>query len=168
VPFSIVKRTGDTALDEQALALAAAFGLPNIVASEVKGSTIAAAADAGIPAVLAEVGGQGLWPEHEVRQMSEGLQRALAYAGMLQVEAPPAPPTRILEAFEWLRSQHDGLFYPACNVGDTVKAGQILGRVADYLGNPLQVAASPVDGVVLFLVTTLAMNAGDPLLAVGA
>lgn len=32
----------------------------------------------------------------------------------------------------------------------------------------MQVAESPTDGTVLFLVTTLAMNNGDPLLAVGA
>ena len=44
----------------------------------------------------------------------------------------------------------------------------MLGRVTDYLGNTVQVAEAPVDGTVLFLVTTLAMNDGDPLLAVGA
>jgi hypothetical protein len=32
----------------------------------------------------------------------------------------------------------------------------------------VQEAIAPVDGTVLFLVTTLAMNAGDPLLSVGA
>ena len=166
-PFSIVKRTGHAELDAKAIALASAFGLPNIVTSEVKGSTIGAVADLGVPAVLAEVGGQGLWPEHEVQAMADGLQRALAYAGLIKT-TPTQLPTRVLEEMAWLRSQHDGLFYPQCNVGDAVKAGQVLGCVTDYLGNTVQTASAPIDGVVLFLVTTLAMNNGDPLLSVGA
>jgi predicted deacylase len=68
----------------------------------------------------------------------------------------------------WLRSQHDGLFYPECAVGDEVEAGQVLGRVTNFLGDTVQVAEAPVSGTVLFLVTTLAMNNGDPLLSVGA
>ena len=34
-------------------------------------------------------------------------------------------------------------------------------------GVVLQRPTAPIDGVVIFLVTTLAMNAGDPLLALG-
>jgi hypothetical protein len=170
VPFSIVKRSQDAALTDKAIGLAAAFGIPLILAVDdaVKGGTFSAAADAGIPAVLAEIGGQGLWPEHEVQEMVHGLHRALAHTGSLDVSPPPAPATRVLEEMAWLRSQHDGLFYPQCQVGDEVKRGQALGRVTDYLGNIVQVAEAPVDGTVLFLVTTLAMNNSDPLLAVGA
>lgn len=170
VPFSIVQRSKDSALNDKALALAAAFGIPLILAVDdaVKGGTFSAAADAGVPAVLAEIGGQGLWPADEVQAMLDGLHRALAHTGSLNVGAPPAPPTRVLEEMAWLRSSHDGLFYPACKVGDEVKQGQVLGRVTDYLGNTVQVAEAPVSGTVLFLVTTLAMNDGDPLLSVGA
>ncbi|MFZ1793202.1 MAG: succinylglutamate desuccinylase/aspartoacylase family protein [Anaerolineae bacterium] len=168
VPFSIVKRTGNAELDAKAVELARIFGLPNLVVSEVKGSTVAAAADAGVLAVLTEVGGQGLWSAAEVEQMGDGLRRVMTHYGCAALPAPPAPPSRILEAFEWLRSSHDGMFYPLCRVGDEVKKGQKLGYVTDYLGNLVQEAISPCDGVVLFLVTTLAMNNNDPLLAVGA
>lgn len=168
VPFSIVKRTGNATLDEEALALAEAFGLPDIVASEVKGATVGAAADVGIPAVLAEVGGQGVWNESEVQQMVDGLLRSLTHVGLIDISAPPAPATRVLSQFAWLRSEQDGLWHPKCQVGDTVKQGQVVGEVVDYLGNLVQTASAPINGTVLFLVTTLAMNIGDPLLAVGA
>jgi predicted deacylase len=187
VPFSIIKRTTNAALNERAHALAAAFGIPLILAVEdtIRGGTYSSAADAGIPAVLAEIGGQGLWRIDEVQDMLHGLHRALAHAGALQVSAPPprssglvprpeergsgeAPATRVLEEMAWLRSDHDGMFYTLCKVGDEVKAGQLLGYVTDFLGNKVQEAVAPVDGTVLFLVTTLAMNAGDPLLSVGA
>lgn len=168
VPFSIIKRTGNPTLDEDAMALAEAFGLPDIVASEVKGATVGAAADIGIPAVLAEVGGQGVWREDEVQQMHDGLLRSLAHLKLIDTHAPPALQTRVLAEFSWLRSQHDGLWHPTCKVGDVVTQGQVVGEVVDYLGNPVQTAVAPATGTVLFLVTTLAMNTNDPLLAVGA
>ncbi len=169
VPFSIVKRTGKADLDAKSLALATAYGLPYIIGSEVRGSTYAAAAELGIPAVLAEVGGQGLWPENEVQEHYDGLRRTIVHIGLTSDTPPPAAAQpRLLEEMAWLRSSHDGLFYPSVNVGERVTKGQSLGRVADYLGNTLETVSAPTTGVVLFLVTTLAMNNNDPLLAVGA
>lgn len=167
-PFSIIYRSGRAELDAQSLALAQAFGLPYIVESVRGGSTYAAAVDAGIPAMLAEVGGQGLWPPAHVQQMVNGAYRALAHLGLLEaVEVPPAPPTHVLGEMVWLRSRHDGLFYPAVSVGEQVQEGQTLGRIADYLGQVVEEVKAPASGPVLFLVTTLAMNNDDPLLAVG-
>jgi hypothetical protein len=40
--------------------------------------------------------------------------------------------------------------------------------VRDAFGKVLERPAAPIDGVVIFLVTSLAMNAGDPLLALAA
>ena len=167
VPFSILRRTNNTDVYERSMALAEAFGLPNIVVSVVGGSTTSAAAEAGIPAVLAEVGGQGLWTEADREQMYVGLQRALAHLGLTRTPAPAPAPTRVLNEFVWLRASHDGLWYPAVNIGDTVTEGQQVGHIEDFLGNVVEVATSPVSGTVLFLVSTLAMNNGDPLLGIG-
>ena len=73
-----------------------------------------------------------------------------------------------LDQWAWLRADFDGLFYPAVTVGDRVVAGQDMGRVADVFGATVQQLNAPLDGVVLFLVTSLAMNRGDPLLAIAA
>jgi len=169
VPFSILRRTDNAELTGKALALAQAFGLPNIVISQGKGMTTAAATELGICAVLAEVGGQGLWPEQDVQQMLDGLHRSLVHVGLTPgATVPTAAPARLLEDMVWLRSSHDGLFYSSVAIGAEVKAGQNIGRVADYLGNTLQEVIAPASGVILFLVSTLAMNNNDPLLAVGA
>ena len=55
-------------------------GLTNlyIVVGVVGSSTYAAASAAGIRAFLAEIGGQGLWPEAQVQAMYDGLRRARA------------------------------------------------------------------------------------------
>lgn len=169
VPFSIIRRSGNAELDARSLALAQAFGLPHIVSTTGNGQTNSAAVASGIPSVLAEVGGQGVWSEDQVRRMGDGLRRAVAHAGVLPpLTGQMAPATQLVESMVWMRSSHDGLFYPAVAVGDTVKQGQNLGRVADFLGQTAETLVAPASGVVLFLVTTLAMNNGDPLLAIGA
>ncbi|MGB9594599.1 MAG: succinylglutamate desuccinylase, partial [Anaerolineae bacterium] len=65
-------------------------------------------------------------------------------------------------------SEHDGYYYLDVNVGDMVRQGQLLGKITDFQGNTLQTVESPADGRILFLVSSLAINKGDPLLAVGA
>ncbi len=145
------------------------FGIRYLVRSETSGSTYSAASQAGIPAILTEAGGQGIWTAEHVALHVQGLGRLLRHLGMTDGPAPAPLPSTLLDRFLWLRSEGGPAFwYPAVAVGDTVREGQELGRVLDYEGNVLQRAVSPADGVVLFLVTSLAINKGDPLLAVGA
>jgi predicted deacylase len=86
---------------------------------------------------------------------------------MISGGPPESVQFTLLERFLWLRSDHAGFWYPAVAVNEAVKAGQTLGRVTDWEGGVLQTAVSPADGVVLFIVSSLAINATDPLLAVG-
>jgi predicted deacylase len=167
LPFSIYCYTGNEAVDQKSLELARVFGIPYIVRSETHGGTYGAVARAGIPAILTEAGGQGIWlPEHVGAQV-DGVDRVMRHLGMLAGPAPEPVQTRVLERFLWLRSEHEGYFYPTVDVGQAVQAGQEIGRVTDFLGKVLQPVIAPADGRVLFLVTSLAINVNDPLLAVG-
>jgi predicted deacylase len=168
VPFTILFRAGDARVDAASLEMAKVFGIRYLVSSETPGSTFSAAARAGIPAILAEAGGQGIWTPDDVGLHENGLQRLLRHLGMTTGPAPAPVETTVLERFLWLRSEHDGFWYPAVPVGAEVRAGQVLGLVKDCEGRVLQTAVSPADGHVLFIVTSLAMNSSDPLLAVGA
>ena len=78
----------------------------------------------------------------------------------------PGEQPQVLGGWKWLSAEHTGLFYPDVEVGDMVQAGQELGHVSDIFGNLLQTAISPATGEILFLVTSLAMNEGDPLMAI--
>ena len=92
----------------------------------------------------------------------------MRYLDMISGGTPDPVPFTLLERFLWLRSDHAGFWYPAVAVNEAVKAGQNIGCVKDYEGGVLQTAVSPADGVVLFIVSSLAINRSDPLLAVGA
>ncbi len=168
IPFTIYHLSGNEAVDKVSLEMAKVFGIPYLVRSGSVGGTYAAAARAGIPSMLSEAGGQGIWrPEHVVAH-NDGLNRLMRYLGMLAGPAPEPVECVNLDQFLWLRSEHEGLWYPKTNVGDVVRKGQDLGVIKDYWGAVLQTGLAPADGRVLFLVSSLAINKGDPLLAVGA
>jgi predicted deacylase len=168
VPFTIVFKTGEARVDDASLGMARALGIRRLVSSETPGSTFSAASKAGIPAILTEAGGQGIWSRDDVARHVDGLARLMRHLGMTDGGPPPPIDGRVLSQFLWLRSEHEGFWYPAVAVGAEVQKGQELGRVTDWEGRVLQMATSPSDGRVLFIVSSLAINSTDPLLAVGA
>jgi hypothetical protein len=168
VPFTIFFRSGEARVDQISLEMAKVFGIHYLVCSETPGSTFCAAARAGIPSILAESGGQGIWTPEDVARLTNGVDRVMRHLEMMPGAASARESFTLLEQFLWLRSDHDGFWYPAVPVGEAVNKGQSLGRVTNVEGRLLQTAISPADGRVLFIVSSLAINKTDPLLAVGA
>ncbi|MDE3155313.1 MAG: succinylglutamate desuccinylase/aspartoacylase family protein [Acidobacteriota bacterium] len=168
VPFTIFFRSGNERVDRMSLEMAKVFGIHDLVSSETPGATFSAAARAGIPAILAESGGQGIWTPEDVARHTNGLDRLMRRLDMIPGGAPEPVPCTLLERFLWLRSEHEGFWYPDVAVGAEVRATQYLGCIKDVEGRVLQTAVSPADGRVLFIVSSLAINETDPLLAVGA
>jgi predicted deacylase len=168
LPFTIFFRTGNEKVDAVSLELAKVFGIHYLVSSETPGSTFSAASRAGIPSILTESGGQGIWTAEQVADHTNGLERVMLYLEMIPGGAPAPVPFTLLEQFLWLRSEHEGFWYPQVSVGKTVLAGQVLGVIKDWEGNVLQTGLSPSDGTLLFIVSSLAIHENDPLFAVGA
>jgi predicted deacylase len=166
VSFTGIEDTGDTAVDARSRELADAYGLRYLLIGPSPGTTTTAAAALGIPAVLAEVGGQGRWPAADVALHAAGFRRLLRAAGVLDV-APEEPRhlTEVLPHEAWMRATSSGYWHPSVEVGTRVAAGTLVGEVRDAFGDVLERPEAPIEGVVIFLVTSLAMNAGDPLLA---
>ena len=167
VPFTIYSKTGNNQVDRVSAELAALFGIKYVVSSATQGGTYSAAARAGKPAILAEAGGVGILDEDSVQTHLGGLRNVLRHLGVLPGEAERFKDVRVLEKFPWVRSEHTGLFYSRVKVGDQVEEGQLVGEIKDYFGDPVARVLAPASGIVLFPVTSLATNPGDPLLAVG-
>ena len=168
LPFTIFFRSGNEQVDATSLEMAKIFGIHYLVASESPGSTISAASQAGIPSILTESGGQGIWTAEQVADHTNGLQRLMRYLKMIPGAPLEPAPFTLLEQFFWLRSDHEGFWYPQVSVGETIRAGQELGSIKDWEGNVLQTALSPEKGTVLFIVSSLAIHQNDPLFALGA
>ena len=166
VSFTGIEEIGDAGVDGTSRRLAEAYGLRYLLIGPSPGMTTGAAAALGIPAILGEVGGQGRWPAEDVALHAAGLRRLLQAAGVTD-EAPSTPgfATEVLRNESWMRATTSGYWHPAVEVGDQIAAGTIVGSVLDAFGRTLESPVATIDGVVIFLVTSLAMNAGDPLLA---
>ena len=104
----------------------------------------AAAAERGVPALIAESGRCGLVEEEAIQRHVDGVQNIWRTLGLL-TDAPPrvVDPPRVLNRFEWLRSDLQGIFDCRVQVSEDVKAGQSLGQMVDLLGNPLAEVTSP-------------------------
>ena len=161
-------------VEETARAMAVAFGLPYVVRTEregapIAGTTSAAAADAGVPGITAEVGGCGLLEADAVAAHVRGCRNVMRRLGMLDgaVEPPPKP-LRTVDRFIWLRCREAGWWQPSVCVGDEVAAGGRLGAVLDPYGDELEAIEAPEAGVPLFITSSPAVADDGLLLGLGA
>ena len=187
VPFCIC-RAGTEWVDVKSKEMAIAFGLPYVLTvgkpiQPAKGSSsYVAAAERGIPAVLAEAGGVGQLQEDAVELLVNGVRRAMEHLGMIEMQsqvvetslreasarqATASTSPMVLTAFEWVYAKQGGMFYPRVAVGNLVEQGQELGTIGSLFGDVLETVTAPVTGLVLFLTINPAVLANGLLMGIG-
>jgi predicted deacylase len=154
---------------EKSRKLAAVFGLPIAVAAGGEGYTINAAYKVGVPSLLPEVSGNGLWGEETVGQMMAGIERVMHHLGMIEGPVQPAPQIAPECVTMWVPSAPvDGMWYPAKDLTEVVCVGDELGEIRDVFGTVLASIRSEKEGFILYRLTSLAVNKGEALLGVGS
>ena len=171
-PFVISSPTGNAQVDATAQQMIDSYGVRwatrSMPTGERPGMLYAAAAERGVPAIIAESGRCGLVEEDAIQRHVDGVRNIWRTLGLLTDQPPQRPePPRVLDRFEWLRSEHEGIFECSVRVNDEVRRSQRLGQMIDLLGNPLGDVLSPAEGVVLFTVTSPAIKKSGLLLGVG-
>ena len=166
-PFSLFEESD---VEDRSRRLALAYGLGHVVRQSrasrtVGGSTSSAAADVGIPAIIAEVGANGICDEASVERHLRGVLAVCAELGMLDDDGAPvsAPPVEY-DGWIWLRSPVRGFWQPAVVTGRDVAEGDLLGVLLDPLGRELDRVLAPAAGCPLFLTTSPAVVADGLLL----
>jgi uncharacterized protein len=172
VPFSIC-RGGNEPVDARSKELASVFGLPYLLTvsrpiQPAKGSSsYVAAAERGVPSVLAEAGGVGQMQEDAVQMLVDGVRRVMAHLGMIDADVASAPQPTVLTGFEWLYAKHAGMFYPRVAAGDFIEKGQEVGRVGSLFGDTLETVIAPASGRVLFLTINPSVAENGLLMGIG-
>lgn len=171
VPFAGYHVTGRDEVDRASSGLAGAFGIEHVIANrstDLPGTGYENAALRGVPALLAEIGQQGVYEQESVERLVTGVRRVLAHLGMLPgVDAPVPAPQRRFSHFSWLYADVSGTYHPSISIGEEVNEGQQVGELHDLFGDCLRQLRAPASGPALFLVTSLAINQGDPLFGIG-
>lgn len=160
VPFTIFPAGSEASCD-----LAKVFGLGLALASPGTGFAIEAATRLGIPAIIAEIGGNGLWTTDHLAVMRRGLDRVLASLGMTAAPLAAAPNVRLIEKWD-PKAPVSGLWYPQKALLDMVAEGDVLGVIADVFGRPQHTILADRPGFVLYRLTSLAANQGDALMGI--
>ncbi len=175
-PYAYWNRLGvDERVDTTAREMALAFGIDHIVIDRGRprdrDASVYCSNTAhvrGKPAVTTEAGGVGVPTEDMVALSVRGAFRVMRYLGML-----PGPTEMVahpcwLDPWVVLTSPATGLWYPAARPDQHVTRGAPLGRLTDYFGETIAEVASPLEGVVLYVVASPAMAKGEPVAMVGA
>lgn len=167
-PFVLLDES-DVEADARRMAIA--FGFANLVQAprgeRIEGTTIAAAGDAGIPAIVAEAGGRGLLEQPAVDLLAGGVGSVLRELGMLPGDPSPAPSRRLARRFAWLYAPVPGWWRAEIVPGDEVEAGQRLGAIDNLFGDELVEITAPEDGIVLFMTSVPAMAENGILCGLG-
>jgi len=166
VPFSIYHITKNAAVDDRSVNLARNFGLRYLLGSAVQGSTHQVAAEAGIPAIIAEIGGQGVYSKEIADRHYDGIKNVMRSLGMIDQRPLKYEDPHLFYGFAWAWSDSDATWHPEVGVGETVTRGAKIGELRTYFGEPIKEVTAPASGLVVFLVTSLAIRAGDPLLGI--
>jgi uncharacterized protein len=163
------------AAEDRARDMAVAYGLGYVIRQEpgpdraVAGTSSAAAAEIGIPAIIAEAGGCGLVQRAAVEAHVRGLNRVLAVLGMSDDPVSDGPQPVSLKRFLWLYGRDEGWWEPTVEVGETVAEGQVIGTISSIDGTQtLETITAPTDGVAMFMTSSPAVAANGLLLGLAA
>ena len=169
-PFTLWTRAGDGAVAQGSRQMAHAYGFEHSLGVEpdsVPGAAYASGALRGVPGIIAEIGQQGVVDEASVQRHLRGLQNVMAHLGMIDPLGPLPPPPLEMDQMVWTRTDISATYHPTVAVGEDVQEGQVVGELRDIFGETLRTIRAQASGVVVFLVTSLAVRAGDPLLGIG-
>lgn len=131
--------------------------------------SLGAAAAQGVPALLLERGGNGIWEDAEARFYKADIYRLLYHWGMLfGCEAQrPLPKVPDFHTTWPVKARRSGLWKPAVRPGDFVAPGEAVGQITDAFGQPKAAVLAERPGLVLCLLSSLAVRRGDMLFFCG-
>lgn len=136
LPAAIMHHLDDRVLHERTLAAMTAFGAPvGLVLRELdsRGMLDTVVESAGKIFVSTELGGAATLSPETVAIARRGVHNLLVHFGLIDDAPETAPaPTRVMEVPDgsfYVAAEEDGLFEPFIDLGDTVEAGEPVGRL---------------------------------------
>jgi predicted deacylase len=149
VPFCSMRKSGEAALDEAAMAALRAFDAPLslVWAYNPEGRLAgAAAARRGLVSLGGEFGGGGDVNRSSLAMLEQGVRNFLHFSGvMARTQPAPKPPgnTRLMEVSSrdhYVYAREAGLLEPLVDLGAEVREGDLAGMI-HFVDNPARAPA---------------------------
>lgn len=152
---------------EKSRAMARAADLRVRARSSAKSGAYNCAAIRGLPAVLIERGGGGVFTREEVELYKQDVRNILIHLGMLEGREVHRYEQQEVTQATYLEAETDGFWYPSLQAGECFEKGAALGEITDVWGKRLAAYTAGYDGIVLYQTVGMGIKAGDPLIAYG-
>ncbi|UCE42749.1 MAG: succinylglutamate desuccinylase/aspartoacylase family protein [Candidatus Aminicenantes bacterium] len=166
--------TGNSVLDNKTMALATNFGFKTIihVTADPKTQKASMCANAslfmGKPAITVECGKLGRADEKDIAAIIGGCLNILKHLKMIDGKPNLLFDPIWVKKTTYIRSEHEGIFYPLSQGGSHVQKGELLGYLTDFFGNIIQKAVAPHDGIIMYIIATPPMSKGEPMVKIGS
>lgn len=122
----------------------------------------------GIPSILLERGGRGIWSREDVELDKADVKRIL---DMLYKDKKPVrtdfEKQHVFKEVVYEDAPYTGCWYPNFRPGDSFCKNDVLGEIKTYFGETLYKSVAEADGVVLYQVCTLNVLEDGPMIAYG-
>ncbi len=157
---------------KSSLEFAKIFGIPTLYKSVSFSNVLRLEAyKRKIPSLLVESGGEGRCNDLKVEQIKIGIMNVLNYLDMKSTQISNLPETYTLtrspdDEKEFIHSPASGILKSYVQVGDYVKAGDIIGTISDVFGKVLETIRAPNEGMVLISRTIPSINIGEWICAI--
>lgn len=165
--------TGDLDLDKRTRDLAINFGFKVIIHETVRSNDVSATLCAnsallkGKPALTIESGKLGRTDEEDIVRIINGIYNTLKHLNMITGDPELIFDPVWIREVTYIRSKHEGIFYPLGHRGRHVQKGELLGYLTDFFGNIIQKAIAPHDGIIMYIIATPPMSKGEPMVKIG-
>lgn len=172
MPFVYFVGIADEAVVEQSRQLAMALDYPVRVRSGATTGAYNSAGKLGVPSVLIERGGRGLWSQAEVDAYKNDITALLTQFGFLSgaedaIQKNQRPQNTQIEITRatYVNAPCAGWWYPSVDAGEFVIEGDSMGEICDVFGNVLASIKATASGRVLYMTRSLALKEGEALIA---
>lgn len=166
-PFVFFPGVGAPEVTEAARQAARALNVSVRARSSATSGAYNSAALRGVPSLLVERGGLGVWSREEVDAYKDDIRRLLAHLGVLEGPGGGAGESQRETTPTYLESQEEGCWYPAVKPGQEVERNAVLGEVRDLFGRRLRAHRAERPGTILYMTVSLSVKAGTPLVVYG-
>src|SRR5579872_564021 len=173
-PYVYQTVTNNPEMDASIARLALAFGIDHILVDRNRPTDPArsmycstTAITRGKPAMTVESGYLGTSDPQCVSEIVSGIYGVLRELKMMEKGPAPLSKAVYLVPSEVVSSPETGILYPQVERDQHVTKGTILANITDFFGKTIAEVPAPIDGLVLYIVTTPPITKGQPIGCIG-